>query len=445
MKKTLIKNITIVNEGNSYLSDLLIEDKFIAQIDSSIKHSPGMNEIDGSGKYLIPGIIDDQVHFREPGLTHKADIASESTAAVAGGVTSFMEMPNTNPPAVTIDLLEEKYSIAAKTSFANYSFYLGGSNDNIEEVKKIDPVNVCGLKIFMGSSTGNMLVENEEALYNLFLNSPTIIAVHSENDKIINDNLRRHFEKYGEDIPIEAHPEIRDVEACLQSTERAIKLATETNAHLHILHISTEEEAELFDNSIPLTDKKITAEVCAHHLWFDKKDYTKLGTQIKCNPAIKEARHKSALLKALINNNFDVIGSDHAPHTWDEKQNKYLRAPSGLPLVQHTLNILLELYNQEKISLEMIVEKMCHAPAKLFQINKRGFIREGYFADMAIVDLNKKWLVEKSNIKYKCGWSPFEKFEFTGKVTDTFVSGNHVFNNGMISSLTNGERLTFNR
>jgi dihydroorotase len=445
MNKILVKNITIVNDGKSFLSDLLIEDKFISRIDQSIPKPNGAAEIDGSGKHLIPGIIDDQVHFREPGLTHKANIASESAAAVVGGVTSFMEMPNTNPPAVTIDLLEEKYAIAEKTSVANYSFYLGGSNDNVEEVKRVDPKNICGLKIFMGSSTGDMHVENEDALNLLFTHSPTLIAVHSENDKIISDNLRNYFEKYGEDIPIEVHAEIRSVEACLQSTKRAIKLAEETNAHLHVLHISTEEETKLFDNSIPLTEKKITAEVCAHHLWFDIDDYRKLGTQIKCNPAIKDARHKPALLKALLNNSFDVIGSDHAPHTWDEKQNKYLRAPSGLPLVQHTLNILLELYNQSKISLEMIVEKMCHSPAKLFQISKRGFIKEGYFADLAIVDLNNNWLVEKSNIKYKCGWSPFENYEFTGKVTDTFVSGDHVFKNGIVSSSTKGERLTFNR
>jgi dihydroorotase len=297
----------------------------------------------------------------------------------------------------------------------------------------------------MGSSTGNMLVEDEDALQKLFLNSPAIIAVHSENDKIINNNLRAYFEKYGEDIPIEAHPEIRSVEACLQSTKHAISLSEETGARLHVLHISTEEETELFDNNIPISDKRITAEVCAHHLWFDKNDYVNFGTLIKCNPSIKEARHKAALLNALLNNNFDVIGSDHAPHTWDEKQNKYLRAPSGLPLVQHTLNILLELYRQNKISLEMIVEKMCHAPAKLFQINKRGFIREGCFADLAIVDLNKKWIVEKNNIKYKCGWSPFEKYEFTGKVIDTFVSGNHAYKNGTVSSSIPGERLTFNR
>ncbi|MBL1214924.1 MAG: dihydroorotase [Ignavibacteriae bacterium] len=445
MRKILIKNITVVNEGKSFVSDLLIEDKYIARIDSSIPKAEGAAEIDGTGKHLIPGIIDDQVHFREPGLTHKADIASESAAAVAGGVTSFMEMPNTNPPTVTIDLLEEKYSIAAKTSIANYSFYLGGSNDNVEEVKKVDPKNICGLKIFMGSSTGDMLVENEDALKQLFTHSPTLIAVHSENDKIISDNLQAHFEKYGEDIPIEAHAEIRNVEACIKSTERAIKLAEESNAHLHVLHISTKEEAELFSSTIPLNEKKLTAEVCAHHLWFDKNDYQTLGTKIKCNPAIKDETHKPALLKALLNNRFDIIGSDHAPHTLDEKQNKYLRAPSGLPLVQHTLNILLQLYHQQKISLEKIVEKMCHAPAELFQIDRRGFIEEGYFADLAIIDLNKKWSVNQNNILYKCGWSPFEEFEFTGRVADTFVNGNHAYSNGKINSTVNGLRMAFNR
>ena len=445
MNKILVKNITIVNDGKSFLSDLLIEDKFISRIDQSIPKPNGAAEIDGSGKHLIPGIIDDQVHFREPGLTHKANIASESAAAVAGGVTSFMEMPNTNPPAVTIDLLEEKYAVAEKTSVANYSFYLGGSNDNVEEVKRVDPKNICGLKIFMGSSTGDMLVENEDALNLLFTHSPTLIAVHSENDKIISDNLRNYFEKYGEDIPIEAHAEIRSVEACLQSTKRAIKLAEETNAHLHVLHISTKEEADLFSNSIPLNKKKLTAELCAHHLWFDKNDYKTLGTKIKCNPAIKEKEHKLQLLNALLNDQFDIIGSDHAPHTLDEKQNKYLRAPSGLPLVQHTLNILLQLYHQQKISLEKIVEKMCHAPAELFSVDRRGFIQEGNFADMAMIDLNKKWAVDKKNIFYKCGWSPFEGFEFNGKVTDTFVNGNHVYSSGEIISETNGLRLTFKR
>jgi dihydroorotase len=445
MNKILVKNITIVNDGKSFLSDLLIEDKYISRIDQSIPKPNGAVEIDGTGKHLIPGIIDDQVHFREPGLTHKANIASESAAAVAGGVTSFMEMPNTNPPVVTIDLLEEKYAIAEKTSVANYSFYLGGANDNVEEVKRVDPKNICGLKIFMGSSTGDMLVENEEMLNLLFTHSPTLIAVHSENDKIINDNLKSHFEKYGEDIPIEAHTEIRSVEACIQSTERAIKLAKETNAHLHVLHISTKEEADLFSNSIPLNQKKITAEVCAHHLWFDKNDYKTLGTKIKCNPAIKEREHKPELLNALLSDQFDIIGSDHAPHTLDEKQNKYLRAPSGLPLVQHTLNILLQLYHQKKISLEKIVEKMCHAPAELFNIDRRGFIKEGNFADLAIIDLNKKWSVNKNNIVYKCGWSPFEGFEFTGKVTDTFVNGNHAYSNGEIISPANGSRITFNR
>ncbi len=445
MKSTLIKNAQIVNEGKIFNGDIFIKEGVIEKIEPQITNAKANTEIDATGKYLIPGIIDDQVHFREPGLTHKADIYTESKAAVAGGVTSFMEMPNTKPPALTQDLLEQKYQIAAKNSLANYSFYMGTSNDNLDEVLKTDPQKVCGIKIFMGSSTGNMLVNDEKSLENIFSQSPMLIATHCEDETTINSNLEKYKIKYGENIPIECHPEIRNVVACIKSSSHAVELAKKYNTRLHILHISTEDELRLFTNNVQLNDKSITAEVCVHHLWFDSADYQEKGTFIKCNPAIKEAKHKKALLEALLDNRLDVIASDHAPHTLEEKQNKYLKAPSGLPLVQHSLNVMLELYHQNKISLEKIVEKMCHAPAECFKIQKRGYIREGYWADLVLIDLNNKWQVDQSNIYYKCGWTPFARETFQNKVTHTLVNGHLVFENDNFYYTKKGKRILFNR
>jgi dihydroorotase len=442
MKKKIIKNGKIVNQGIIFESDILINDDIIEKIAPDISDESAII-YDAAGKIVIPGIIDDQVHFRDPGLTHKADIFTESRAAVAGGVTSFMDMPNTIPNAVTIDELEKKYNIASEKSVANYSFYLGTSNNNLEEIKKINPRKICGLKIFLGGSTGNMLVDDYNYIEKVLSNSPVITAVHSEDNDMLLENLERYKNKYGEDIPIDAHSDIRNVDLCYKSTERIIEYARKTNARLHVLHLTTAEELDLFDNNIPLKEKKITAEVCAHHLHFDRKDYEDLGAQIKCNPAIKEERHRISLLNGLLENRIDVVATDHAPHTWDEKQNKYLKAPSGIPLVQHSLNIMLDLYRKGRISLTQIVDKMSHSPSTLFRINNRGFLKEGYFADIAIVDLNTKWRVNKSNILYKCKWSPFEGVVFKGLVTDTFVNGNHVFQNGEILNNYSGKRLEF--
>ncbi|MCH8316971.1 MAG: dihydroorotase, partial [Bacteroidetes bacterium] len=422
MKTILILNANIVNEGKIFNSDLLIRDGLIHRIDKQIAEKADIT-INAEGKFLLPGIIDDQVHFREPGLTHKADIYSESKAAVAGGVTSYFEMPNTTPRALTQQLLEEKYRIAARKSFANYSFYMGTSNDNIEEVLKTDPSTVCGIKIFMGSSTGNMLVDDEKTLKRLFEKAPLLIATHCEDEQTILRNLKKYEKKYGENIPVKCHPEIRSVDACFKSSSFAVNLAKQYGTRLHILHISTEEELALFENNIPLHKKNITAEVCVHHLWFDNGDYDDLGARIKCNPAIKEARHKKALLKALLDDRLDIIATDHAPHTIDEKQNNYKDAPSGIPLIQDSLNIMLEFHQQKKITLEKIAEKMCHAPAICFNINKRGFIREGFWADLVIVDLNASRKVKKENIYYKCGWSPFDGKLFSSGITHTIVSG----------------------
>ena len=441
-KRILIKNARIVNEGKIFESDLLIEDQLISKIAPNI--SDGLAKtVDAKGKYLIPGIIDDQVHFREPGLTHKANIYTESKAAVAGGVTTYMEMPNTKPPALTIEKLEEKYSVAERDSLGNYSFYMGTSNDNAEEVLKIDPKNVCGIKIFMGSSTGNMLVDSQEVLEKVFGNAPSLVAIHSENEDIVQRNLKAHIDKYGDNIPDELHPIIRDVEACLSSTERAIEIAKRTNGRLHILHITTGEEIDLFDNTTPLKDKMITSEVCVHHLYFDADDYKEYGSLIKCNPAIKEPRHKKRIFEGLLEDRIDVIASDHAPHTWQEKMNPYTSSPAGIPLVSHTLNVMLHFYHKGMISLEKIVEKMCHAPADLFRIENRGYIREGMFADLAILDIEKVWEVNKYNIHYKCAWSPFEGSHFKGRVTDTFVSGHHAYSNGKFDESIKGKRLTF--
>ncbi|MBL4655670.1 MAG: dihydroorotase [Bacteroidia bacterium] len=448
MSAILIKNAFIVNEGDIFKGDVLITDGRITEITENTENLSNADDtkiINADGKYLIPGIIDDQVHFREPGFTHKAEIYTEAKAGIAGGVTSFMEMPNTNPQALTQELLEEKYQIGAERALANYSFFMGASNDNIDEVLKTDPENVCGLKIFMGSSTGDMLVDDLSVLQNIFSRTNMLIAVHCEDEETVKRNFSDAKEKYGEDIPISQHPIIRNEEACYKSSSLAIELAKRYNARLHILHISTEKEIELFDNSIPLEEKRITSEACVHHLWFDADDYEKLGTQIKCNPAIKEKSNKEAILKALLEDKIDIIATDHAPHTWDEKQNKYETCPAGVPLIQHSLNTMLEFYHQNKITLEKIVEKMCHAPANCFQVKDRGFIRKGYWADLVLVDLDDSWKVEKDNLLYKCNWSPFEGYEFKSKVTHTFVNGNMVYENGNFEESIKGKRLQFER
>lgn len=445
-KKVLIKDAIIVNEQEERRGSVLIEGSVIAKIFyDSIPASllASVNIIDAKGKYLIPGIIDDQVHFREPGLTNKGEIYTEAKAAVAGGVTSFMEMPNTVPQSTTQELLEEKYKIAAERSLANYSFYIGATNDNLEELLKTNPKNVCGIKIFMGSSTGNMLVDNPQTLEQIFKQSPMLIAVHCEDEGTIKANMKEYIAKYGEDIPISSHPLIRSDKACYQSSKMAVDLAKKYNTRLHILHLSTAMEMELFSNHVPLKEKRITSEVCVHHLWFDESDYEKLGTRIKWNPAIKSKKDKEKLRESLLNDTLDVIATDHAPHTLDEKNNKYAKAPSGGPLVQHSLNVMLELRQQGIISLGKIIQKMCHSPADLFRIHNRGYIREGYFADLALLDLNEKWTIASENILYKCKWSPFEGYTFTGKITHTFVNGNLVFDNDTFNETIKGHRLKF--
>lgn len=445
MKTILILNANIVNEGKVFAGDIYIKGQFIDSVGPDLSAKRADLVIDAAGKYLLPGVIDDQVHFREPGLTHKATIYSESKAAVAGGVTSFMEMPNTNPPVFTQALLEDKYQIASKTSLANYSFYMGAANDNLDEVMKTDIRNVCGLKIFMGSSTGNLLVDDSKTLDAFFSRFPALIATHCEDEATIRKNADEYRKKYGEDMPVKYHPLIRSEEACFKSSSRAVELARKHGTRLHILHISTARETELFNNTLPLEKKKITAEGCVHHLWFNDKDYDRLGTLIKWNPAIKTQHDQQAIFKAIIEDKIDVIATDHAPHTPEEKQNTYFKAPSGGPLVQHSLAAMLEFYRQGKIGLEKIVSKMCHNPAILFQIEKRGFIREGYFADLTVVDLNKPWTVNKNNILYKCGWSPFEGTTFHSLVTHTFVSGHLAFESGTFDETKTGHRLTFQR
>lgn len=444
MKRTLIKNAQIVNEGQITTGDVLIQGQRIERIDSTID-VPADREIDATGLHLIPGIIDDQVHFREPGLTHKANLYTEPKAAVAGGVTTYMEMPNTKPAALTQELLQDKYDIAARSSLANYSFFMGASNENLDEVLRTDPRQVCGLKIFMGSSTGNMLVDDRAVLDRLFANVPMLIATHCEDEATIRNNERLYRERYGENVPIQYHPDIRNVEGCYLSSSMAVELAKKHNTRLHILHISTADEIALFDNTIPLKEKRITAEVCVHHLYFNADQYATLGTQIKCNPAVKGREHQEALFQALLDDKFDIIATDHAPHTWEEKQQSYFNAPSGVPLVQHSLNVMLEFYQQGKISLERIIEKMCHAPAELFDVHQRGYVREGYFADLALVDLSEKWMVEKSNLHYKCNWSPFEGHTFQGRVKHTFVSGHLAYSHGAFDESQKGMRLTFDR
>ena len=444
MGRVLLKNVTIVNENQIFESDVLIDGEFIDKIDVSISDSEA-KVIDAGGKFLFPGLIDDQVHFREPGLTHKGDIASESRAAMAGGITSYMEQPNTVPQTTTIDKLEEKFGRAAETSFANYSFLFGGTNDNLEEIKRLDRNACSGIKLFLGSSTGNMLVDDEEVIEKIFRNTEMVISAHCEDETTIKRNLDRYTEKFGDDIPVKYHPLIRSAEACYLSSSKAIALAKKTGARFHVFHLSTGIETDLFRNDIPLEQKKITAEVCIHHLWFCDADYDTKGTLIKWNPAVKTAGDREKLWEALLDDRIDVIATDHAPHTLQEKDNVYTQAPSGGPLVQHALPAMLQKYDEGLLSLEKLVEKMCHNPATLFQIEKRGFIREGYYADLVLVDLNDPWKVTKENIAYKCGWSPFEETVFKSKVSHTFVNGHLAYENGKFSAQRNAKRLTFNR
>ncbi len=447
-KILLIHNATIINEGSEKKGSVLVKGNIISKIyydklpEEVLKSS---EVIQAEGKYLIPGIIDDQVHFREPGLTYKADIFSESRAAIAGGITSFMEMPNTIPQTTTQVLLEDKYRIASEKSLANYSFYFGATNNNLDELLKTNPQNVCGIKIFMGSSTGNMLVDNPETLELIFKFSPLLIAVHCEDEEIIRANTAVFTEKYGESIPVECHPLIRPAEACYKSSSLAVSLAKKYNTRLHILHISTAKELELFTNQYPVNSKQITSEVCIHHLYFDDNDYKTHGTLIKWNPAIKTSMDRQMLTEALNNDIIDVIATDHAPHTIDEKKNPYLRCPSGGPLVQHALYAMLELSGEGTFTRTKIVQKMCHHPAEIFKVHKRGFIREGYFADMVIIDPDYSWTVDSNNILYKCKWSPFQGNTFNNIVTHTFVNGNLVYENGKFNERQMGMRLYFDR
>ncbi len=443
-KKLLIKNASIINEGKRFVGDVLINGAFIEKIGTDLS-APNAHIIEAEGKLLVPGAIDDQVHFREPGLTHKGNIATESRAAVAGGITSFMEMPNTNPQALTQDLLQDKYDIAQRSSLANYSFFMGASNENIEEVLKTNHQDVCGVKVFMGSSTGNMLVDNEQTLTNIFSKCDMLIATHCEDEATIRKNTEEFKAKYGEDIPINCHPLIRSREACYTSSSMAVKLAKKHDTRLHILHISTAEECELFDNSLPLSEKRITAEACVHHLWFDDSYYDSKGTFIKWNPAVKAASDKEAIWNALLSGKIDIVATDHAPHTLEEKQNGYFQAPSGGPLVQHAMVSMLESVSNGRLSYEQMVEKMCHNPAICFQVEKRGFIREGYYADLVLIDPQDNWTVSKENILYKCKWSPFEGTSFSHKIWKTLVNGQAVYENGKIQELGNGMRLRFDR
>jgi dihydroorotase len=445
MTNYVLKNASIVNEGKITVSDIRISEGRITKIASDITPGAGDVIMDLSGKHVFPGMIDDQVHFREPGLTHKATIASEARAAVAGGVTSFMEMPNTVPNALTQELLADKYAIAAAGSLANYSFFMGAGNDNLEEVLKTNARDVCGIKIFMGSSTGNMLVDNAQTLEKLFSSCEMLIATHCEDEPTVRARTALFKEKYPENAPAYIHPLVRNEEACYLSSSMAVDLAKKNNTRLHILHISTEEELALFETGKAVKDKKITAEVCVHHLWFDAAQYDTLGNQIKCNPAIKDARHKAALRKALISGELDIIATDHAPHTWEEKSQEFWKSPSGLPLVQHPLLLMIDLAKEGHISLELIAEKTAHAVADCFQIEERGYIREGYWADLAIVDLNKPQTVSKENVLYQCGWSPLEGHTLSASVEHTFVSGHLAYSKGSFNEAIKGKRLLFNR
>jgi dihydroorotase len=442
--RLIIKNATIVNEGKSFKSDVLVEDRLIKKIALNINLSADKT-IEAHGLHLIPGLIDDQVHFREPGLTHKADISSESKAAVSGGVTSFMEMPNTIPQSLTQKILEEKFKLGDEKSLANFTFFMGASNNNLEEVLKTDPKNVGAIKIFMGSSTGDMLVDDKSILEEIFKKSSCLIAVHCEDENIIKQNTQKAIEKYGENIPIEMHPEIRSEDACYSSSSLAVKLAEKHNTRLHVFHLSTKKEISLFSNSIKLERKRITSEVCIHHLSFNSTDYAKKGTFIKWNPAIKQKSDQDALFEAMLDDTIDVIATDHAPHTYDEKNNKYLEAPSGGPLVQHALGIMLRFVKNKKISIEKVVEKMCHHPAICFNIYKRGFIKEDYYADLVLVDLKKEYQVTKQNILSKCKWSPFEGETLQGKITHTIINGHIAYENGVFDETKKGMRLVFDR
>ncbi len=443
MAKILVKNALVVNEGRSDVRDVLIDNGIIEKIDARIDAKENHKEINAEGLYLLPGVIDDQVHFREPGLTHKANIATEARAAVAGGTTTFMEMPNTNPPALTQELLEDKYKIAAASSVANYSFFMGVANDNADEVLRTNDrkKDVCGVKIFMGSSTGNMLVDNYLTLTKIFSGSELLIATHCEDENIIKVNK----EKYKDADNASFHPLIRDAEACFSSSFAAVQLAKKHDTRLHILHISTARELQLFTNMFPLKEKRITSEVCVHHLHFTADDYAQFGNLIKCNPAIKAPENKKALWEALLDDRLDIIATDHAPHTWDEKQLPYQQAPAGVPLVQHSLLLMLQYVKDGRISIEKVVEKMSHAPAQCFQIAKRGYIREGYFADLVLVDMNATTTVSKENILYKCGWSPFEGHSFPAAIQYTIVSGEIAFENGKVNDGVRGMRLKFDR
>jgi dihydroorotase len=445
---TVIKNVNILNEGKIVEGNVWIENEIIKKIFTGDLLDIVPQDtlyIDAKKMLLMPGIIDDQVHFRDPGLTYKGDIHSESRAAAAGGVTSFMDMPNTSPPALNMDALEEKYDTAVRNSLINYSFYLGASNGNIAEIKKIDPATVCGVKVFMGSSTGNMLVDNEEALAAIFSESPVIVAVHCEDENTIKQNIATYKQKFGDDIPTSFHPVIRSAEACYKSSAKAVELAVKYNTRLHVLHLSTARELELFAYSSGNYIPKITAEACVHHLWFSDLDYKYLGNRIKCNPAIKSANDREALREAVRNGKITVVATDHAPHTLDEKQKKYFGAPSGLPLIQHSLSAMLEMYKQGIFSLPDIVDRMCHYPAKLFNIRKRGYIREGYYADLVLVDMTAKYSPGSDNILYKCGWSPFEGTNFSTKIEKTWVNGSIVFDKGTIVEANSAKRLEFER
>lgn len=444
MKKIVIKNATVVNEGVVSNYDILIENNIIAKVEPQLEEK-GAVEIVAEGLHLFPGIIDDQVHFREPGLTHKGEIYTEAKAAVAGGVTSFMEQPNTNPPAITVEELEKKYARASQCSLANYSFLMGTTNNNIDELKKCDYSKVAGVKIFMGSSTGNMLVDNKEALEDVFTNVDAIIVTHCEDDPMIKEKQKQMIEQYGEDLPAYFHPIIRNDEACYKSSSFAVELAKKHNTRLHVFHISTAKELSLFTNKIPLKEKRITSEVCIHHLWFSDEDYKTKGNFIKWNPSVKTAYDRDKLFAAMLDGTIDVVATDHAPHTIDEKSQPYLKAPSGGPLVQHSLQAMLQFHKKGKISLEKIAEKMCHNVADLFKIKNRGYIREGYFADLALVNLNASQTVNKSNILYKCGWSPFEGYTFNSVVEKTFVNGHLVYDNGNFNESVKGERLLFDK
>ncbi len=445
MANYLIKNATVINEGEIFNSDLRIKNGTIQEIGKNLLDEPNEEKIDATGLHLLPGLIDDQVHFREPGLTHKADLRTESLAAVAGGITSFMEMPNTIPNALTQELLQDKYDRAAEVSAANYSFFMGASNDNIQEVLKTDPKRVCGVKVFMGASTGNMLVDERSTLEGIFKESPTLVATHCEDENTIRANTQRYKEKYGEDVPIEMHPVIRSAEACYRSSSMAIELATKYNSRLHILHISTARETELFRNDIPLSEKRITAEACIHHMWFTDENYKDKGSLIKWNPAVKSAADREEIRRAVNDNRIDVIATDHAPHTMEEKKKTYFKAPSGGPLVQHALLALIDMYKDCVFSMEKIVDKTSHRVAELFQIEKRGFIREGYAADLVLVDLEGQTEVKKENLLYKCGWSPFEGHTFKSSVEHTFVNGVLAYSDGKVNNTVRGERLSFNR